>query len=188
MRYGAGAYDLRGAGIGSVFTNVFRGVVPLFRSLIRTGAKVSRGKVARKALSAAKKSGVKAGIRIIGDALKGENVVQSAKKRSKQAAQEMSSAIAKSISTAVEVPAKKKPGRKKTVVATPAAVVARRAVAKRGEEEEEEEEEEGRGAEETFSQPNKLERRRRRQRGESFLQVLQACFRRSQNLRETFHP
>jgi Na+-translocating ferredoxin:NAD+ oxidoreductase RnfC subunit len=132
MRYGAGAYDLRGAGIGSVFTNVFRGVVPLFRSLIRTGAKVSRGKVARKALSAAKKSGVKAGIRIIGDALKGENVVQSAKKRSKQAAQEMSSAIAKSISTAVEVPAKKKPGRKKTVVATPAAVVARRAVAKRG--------------------------------------------------------
>ena len=124
---GFGHYELRGAGIGSVFTNVLRGVVPIFRNLFRTGAKVSRGKIAKKALAAAKKTGMKAGIKIVGDALKGENVIKSAKKRSKQAAQEMGDALAKSVTAAATAsPAPKKRRRRKgPVTATPAAVVKR---------------------------------------------------------------
>ena len=123
--------ELRGAGIGSVFTNVLKGVVPLIRGLFRTGAKIVRSPAGQATLKKAKKAGLKAGVNLVNDTLKGENVLKSAKRRSKQAVtefgNEMLNAGKKQKKKTRAKGVAKSRNKKAATTATPAAVIKRAA-------------------------------------------------------------
>ena len=99
------------------------------------GKSVAKSRVGKSVLNKAKKTGLKAGINVVGDTLKGKNVLKSAKARTKEAVGELSKGIAKSAAKALSSPGKRSQRRKKTdgkVVATPAALVKRGKGKKRG--------------------------------------------------------
>lgn len=122
--------QLRGAGLGAIFTNVFRGVFPLLKGIFRVGKSVAKSKIGKSVLNRAKKTGLKAGINVVGDTLQGKNVLKAAKSRTKEAVGELSKGIAKTAAKALSSsssPPKKKrgPRRNKKIVATPAGLVKR---------------------------------------------------------------
>lgn len=120
----------RGAGIGSIFSNVFRGVIPLVSRLFKT---VSKTPVGKSLLKKAKKTGLKAGINVVSDTLRGENVLKSAKKHSKSAAKELKQGAVKTAVKALQGQAassssprgRKKKNPRRKVVATSAGIAKR---------------------------------------------------------------
>ncbi len=77
-------YVQRGSGIGNIFTNIFRGLVPLASKLFHVGKKVVASPTGQKILTAAKRTAMDAGIDIASDVLRGENVKASTKKSLKK--------------------------------------------------------------------------------------------------------
>lgn len=82
-------YRMRGAGIGSIFTNIFRGLIPIAKGLFSVGRRAAASSTGQKVLQAAKRSAVQAGLDVAHDALSGQNVAQSLKKRGRQAGLKM---------------------------------------------------------------------------------------------------
>ena len=72
-------YTMRGAGIGSFFSNLFKGLIPLASKLFRVGTKAARSEVGQRVLNATKRTALEAGLDIAHDTLKGKNLKQSAK-------------------------------------------------------------------------------------------------------------
>lgn len=94
--YGAGAhYELRGAGIGSIFSNIFRGVVPIVKKVLGLGARAIKTPIGKSIVKEAKKTALEAGLNVMGDALQGKNVVKSAKQQAKKAISNMGDKIQK---------------------------------------------------------------------------------------------
>ena len=77
---GTDLHPLRGGGIGNIFSNIFRGLVPIAKSLFGIGKSLARTPGGQRILRTAQKSAVNAGLDIASDALSGENVIQSAKR------------------------------------------------------------------------------------------------------------
>ena len=74
---------LRGSGIGSIFSNIFRGLVPFAQKLFHFGKRAAASESGQRVMKAAKKSALRAGIDISHDALQGKNIKASAKKNLK---------------------------------------------------------------------------------------------------------
>ena len=68
----------RGGGVGSIFSSIYSSVVPLVRSALKS-------QVGQSLLKDAKSTAVRAGLDVVGDALDGENVLESTKRHMKQA-------------------------------------------------------------------------------------------------------
>lgn len=70
---------MQGGGIGSIFSNIFRGVVPFVGKLLGLGKRAAQGPVGRAVVKAARKTAMDAGLNLASDVLKGENVKASLK-------------------------------------------------------------------------------------------------------------
>lgn len=90
-----GLYVSRGAGIGSIFSSIYSSVVPLIRSVLKVGGKAARSQLGRAVLKDAKKTAMKAGINVVGDALQGKNVIRSSKSAIKNARQDFAKKLIK---------------------------------------------------------------------------------------------
>ena len=86
-------YRLRGGGVGAIFSSIYRALVPLASSIFKVGSKIVTSKSGQKVLKAAKRSAVQAGLDVAQDALRGENAVESMKKRGREAAVNLVSEI-----------------------------------------------------------------------------------------------
>jgi hypothetical protein len=75
----------RGKGIGSIFSSIYSSVVPLIKSALRIGKNVAATPVGRSIVKEAKKTAMKAGLNVVNDALRGENVFQSTKRELRSA-------------------------------------------------------------------------------------------------------
>lgn len=71
----------RGAGIGLIFSSIFKALLPLAKSALGIGAKAAKSSVGKKVLGAAKDIATSTGKDILADALAGENIATSVKKR-----------------------------------------------------------------------------------------------------------
>lgn len=88
---------MRGAGIGSFFTNIFKGLIPLASKLFKVGAKAAKTPLGKSIINSAKKTAIDAGLDIAQDALAGENIGVSTKKRVKQHGEKLASKIGEEI-------------------------------------------------------------------------------------------
>lgn len=77
----AGYGSMSGAGIGAVFSSVFKTIIPIFKGLLKAGTVVAKSPVGQAIKNEIVKSGLKTGIGVVGDALRGENIKKSAKSR-----------------------------------------------------------------------------------------------------------
>jgi len=104
---------MRGAGIGSVFSNIFRGVVPLLRSVGRATARAARSQRGKKMLKTATQSALDAGLHVAQDALSGKKVKGSVKANAKKAATDLLDSItpAQKATSSYKKCKKKKPGK-----------------------------------------------------------------------------
>ena len=75
----------RGRGIGSIFSSIYRTVMPLVKRAIGTGSKLLKSKAGQAVTKSVKKRAMKAGLNVVQDALHGENVIDSAKREIKSA-------------------------------------------------------------------------------------------------------
>jgi hypothetical protein len=82
-------YHLRGSGIGSIFSSIYRSLIPIASKVFRFGSNIVQSKAGQKVLKAAKRSATKAGLQAAHDALQGENIGKTLKKRGKQAGLEV---------------------------------------------------------------------------------------------------
>ena len=82
-------YHMRGSGIGSVFSSIFRTLVPIAKSIFGFTTRAAASPIGQQVMRAAKRSAVKAGIDLAQDTLAGENVGKSIKKRAKQAGRQV---------------------------------------------------------------------------------------------------
>jgi len=78
--------EMKGGGVGAVFSSIFRTLVPVFKGIFRVGSAVAKSPVGQAIKNEAIKSGLNAGINVVGDALRGRNVLQAAKNRVTQQA------------------------------------------------------------------------------------------------------
>jgi len=62
-------YEMRGSGIGSIFSNIFRKIVPFAKSLFGIGKKVVSSTTGQQVLKAAKRTAIDAGLNIAHDTL-----------------------------------------------------------------------------------------------------------------------
>jgi len=75
-------YQQGGAsGIGSIFSSIFKGLIPLAKGAVKLGQRAISSNTGKKVIKAAKRSAVDAGLDIAHDVLKGENVGQTVTKR-----------------------------------------------------------------------------------------------------------
>lgn len=72
-------YLMRGSGIGSIFSNIFRGIIPLASKAVNIGRKVISSPTGQKIMKAAKRTAIDAGLDIATDVLQGKNVKEAAK-------------------------------------------------------------------------------------------------------------
>lgn len=86
-------YTMRGAGIGSFFSSLFRGLIPLANNLFKVGTRAARSEAGQRVLSAAKRTAIDAGLDIAHDTLKGKNLKQAAKKHLANAGEKMVSVL-----------------------------------------------------------------------------------------------
>lgn len=70
---------MRGSGIGSIFSNIFRGIIPLASKAVNIGRKVISSPTGQKIMKAAKRTAIDAGLDIATDVLQGKNVKEAAK-------------------------------------------------------------------------------------------------------------
>jgi len=80
---------MRGSGIGSIFTNIFRGLIPFAKQIFSVGKKVAKSNTGQSLIKSAKNHAIKAGLDIATDALQGKNIKQAAKKSLKRAGQDL---------------------------------------------------------------------------------------------------
>ena len=80
---------MRGSGIGSIFSSVFRTLIPIAKSIFGITKKAAASPIGQQVMRAAKRSAVKAGIDLAQDTLAGENVGKSIKKRARQAGRQV---------------------------------------------------------------------------------------------------
>ena len=85
MNYHSGLRWQRGSGIGSLFSGIFRGLMPVARSAVKTIGKVARSAPIRSAGKALKKEATKAAVETALEALEGQPVGRKAKQRLKTA-------------------------------------------------------------------------------------------------------
>ena len=86
-------YHMRGSGVGSIFSALFRNLVPLVGTLFNLGKNITRTKTGRKVVKAAKRTAVQAGLDVAKDVLDGQNVVKTLKRRGKEASKNLLSAL-----------------------------------------------------------------------------------------------
>ena len=84
---------MRGSGIGSFFSNVFRGLIPIAQKLFSVGKAAATSTTGRQILKVARKNAIDAGLGIANDALKGENLKQAAVKNLKRSGKKMFSDV-----------------------------------------------------------------------------------------------
>ena len=77
-------YVMRGSGIGSIFSNIFRGLIPLAKKLFTVGKTVAQSPAGRKILKAAKRTAMETGLDIAHDTLEGQNLNSVANKNLKR--------------------------------------------------------------------------------------------------------
>ena len=85
MNYHSGLRWQRGSGIGSLFSGIFHGLMPVARSAVKTIGKVARSTPIRSAGKALKKEATKAAVETALEALEGQPVGRKAKQRLKSA-------------------------------------------------------------------------------------------------------
>ena len=85
MNYHSGLRWQRGSGIGSLFSGIFRGLMPVARSAVKTIGRVARSTPIRSAGKALKKEATKASVETALEALEGQPVGRKAKQRLKSA-------------------------------------------------------------------------------------------------------
>ena len=89
-------YVMRGSGVGSIFSNIFRKLIPLASKLIpfatktaskvfNIGKKAAQSQVGQKVIKAAKKTAFDTGVSIAQDTLEGKNLKTAARQRMKEA-------------------------------------------------------------------------------------------------------
>lgn len=78
---------MRGSGVGSIFSSIFRHLIPIASSIFGIGKKVLQTKTGERVLEAVKRPAMQAGLDIAKDALDGENLLKSIKKHGKTAGQ-----------------------------------------------------------------------------------------------------
>ena len=71
--------SMSGAGIGTVFSTVFKTLLPVFKGLLKVGSTVAKSPAGQAIKNEIIKSGLKTGIGVVGDALRGANIKKSAK-------------------------------------------------------------------------------------------------------------
>ena len=71
--------SMSGAGIGAVFSTVFKTLLPVFKGLLKVGSTVAKSPAGQAIKNEIIKSGLKTGIGVVGDALRGANIKKSAK-------------------------------------------------------------------------------------------------------------
>ena len=82
-------YYMRGSGIGSIFSTIYRGLIPLAKNVLNTGMRFAKSKTGKKILKTAKRTALDAGLNIANDALQGENIKESVQKRMRTAGDEL---------------------------------------------------------------------------------------------------
>lgn len=92
-------YAMRGSGIGSIFSNIFRGLLPLAKKLFSVGKAAAQSPAGRKILKAAKKTALDTGLDIAHDTLEGENVKTVAKRKIKGVGKSFLSNVQKEMKT-----------------------------------------------------------------------------------------
>ena len=85
MNYHRGPPWQRGAGIGSLFSGIFRGLMPVAKSAIKSIGKVAKSEAVKSAGRTLKKQATKAAVETALDALEGRPVGTRAKNRLKDA-------------------------------------------------------------------------------------------------------
>ena len=85
MNYHSGLRWQRGLDIGSLFSGIFRGLMPVARSAVKTIGRVARSVSIKSAGKALKKEATKAAVETALSALKGQPVGKKAKQRLKSA-------------------------------------------------------------------------------------------------------
>lgn len=113
FRYQSDLYRRRGAGIGSIFSSIYSTVVPLIKSALRIGSRVVKSPVGRSVVNSAKKTAMKAGLNVVNDALRGENVVQSTKRELKKAKGVLARNVARKVLRAHPAPPPAKKSKKR---------------------------------------------------------------------------
>lgn len=84
---------MKGGAIGAIFSSIFRTLVPVFKGLFRVGSTAMKSPVGQTIKQETIKSGLNAGINVVGDALRGKNVLESGKARIKEQAAQLPSNI-----------------------------------------------------------------------------------------------
>ena len=83
--YSGDLSQLRGGGIGSIFSSIYSNVIPIVKKALGFGAKALRSNLSRGIIKDVKKTAMKAGLNVVNDTLQGKNVVKSTKKEIKKA-------------------------------------------------------------------------------------------------------
>lgn len=99
--YQSELYRNRGAGIGSIFSNIYSSVVPLFKSAFKIGSKLAKTDVGKSVIKSAKKKAMQAGINVVNDALQGKNVVASTKQQVQNIKQDLKKGISRGLETGI---------------------------------------------------------------------------------------
>ena len=84
IRHESDYYLMRGAGIGSIFSNIFRGLVPILGKLITVGKQSAKSEIGKSVIKAAKRSALDAGLNIAHDTLKGKKLKDVGKENAKR--------------------------------------------------------------------------------------------------------
>ena len=89
--------QMKGGGIGAVFASIFKTLVPVFKGLFRAGSAAIKTPMGQAIKQETIKSGLNAGINVVGDALRGKNVLASSKNRIKEQAAQLPSNIERAV-------------------------------------------------------------------------------------------
>ena len=85
MNYHSGLHWQRGSGIGSLFSGIFRGLMPVAKSTIKTIGRVAKSAPIKSVGKALKKEATRAAVETAIEALEGQPVGRKAKQRLKSA-------------------------------------------------------------------------------------------------------
>lgn len=80
---------MRGAGVGSFFTNIFSDLLPLGEKVVDVTKKALQSDMGKAVVEAAKRKAVETGINVAEEALRGQNVKAAAKEHIKRAGKEL---------------------------------------------------------------------------------------------------
>jgi len=133
--HGRGVRDLqevRGAGIGSIFSSLYSSLVPIVKSALRLGKRAASSSVGRQLTKELKRSVSKAGLNVVADSLAGENILESSKREMKKATKELGRKAATVVAKEMIQPPPPTSKRKAKKSRQPVAKVKKRVVIKKG--------------------------------------------------------